>query len=144
MSLFKSVLGAVTGQGGGDSGQLMGALQGMLTNGGGLQGLGELFKKQGLGDVFAGWVSNGPNPPISGQQLQGVLGQDTVNQLASKLGMDGSQASNLLAQFLPDVVDKLTPGGKIDANQNVEQGLAGLMPGLLQSGLGKMLGGFMK
>lgn len=122
----------------------MGVLQGLLSDGGGLQGLGELFKKQGLGDVFAGWVSTGPNPPISGQQLQGVLGQDTVNQLAGKLGMDGGQASNLLAQFLPDVVDKLTPGGKIDANQNVEQGLAGLLPSLLQGGLGKMLGGFMK
>lgn len=144
MSLFKSVLGAVAGQQGADSGQLTGVLQGLLTKQGGLQGLGDLFQKQGLGDIFAGWVSNGPNPPVTGQQLQRVFGQDTVNQLASKLGVDGGQASNLLAQFLPDIIDKLTPGGKIDPNQNVEQGLAGLLPGLLQGGLGKVLGGLMK
>ena len=144
MSLFNSVLGAVTGKSGGENNPLIGVLQSLLTKQGGLEGLGKLFQKQGLGDIFAGWVGTGPNPPISGEQLQGVLGTETVNQLAAQLGTDGSQASNLLAQVLPDVIDKLTPGGKIDPKQDVDQGLASMLPSLLQGGMGKMLGGLLK
>ncbi len=141
MGLLDSVLGAVQGGGGQDSQALMGALQSVLSGKGGLAGLGELFKQKGLESMFASWVSTGPNPPITGDQLNGVLGADTLSQLAAKLGIDGKQASNLLAKFLPDVIDKLTPGGKIEPSANLEQGLAGLLPGLLEGGLGKLLSG---
>ncbi len=142
MGLMDSVLGAVTGGGKGpDHGALADVLQGLLKSNGGLSGLGDRFKQQGLEQIFSGWVSTGPNPPITGDQLQGVLGADTLSQLAGKLGMDGKQTSGLLAKFLPEIVDKLTPNGKIESGMNLEQGLSGLLPGLLRDGLGKLLGG---
>ncbi len=141
MGLLDSALGAVTGGGGANSNALAGALQSVLAGKGGLSGLGELFNQKGLASMFAGWVSTGPNPPITGDQLSGVLGPDTVSQLSSKLGVDGAQTSNILANFLPAVVDKLTPNGRIEPTANVEQSLASVLPGLLQGGLGSLLGG---
>lgn len=141
MGLLNSVLDAVSGGGGPDPSKLTGALQSVLSGSGGLGGLVDRFKQKGMENIISGWISTGPNPPITGEQLQGVLGADAIGKLAGSLGVDGSQASSLLAKFLPDVIDKLTPNGKIEPGVNVEQGLAGLLPGLLQGGLGKLLGG---
>jgi uncharacterized protein YidB (DUF937 family) len=55
----------------------------------------------------------GENQPISPDQIQKVLGSDQVNALAAKLGVDPVQASHFLAEYLPKVVDKLTPEGKV-------------------------------
>ena len=64
-------------------------------------------------------------------------GPSRSDALAAKLGIDPNQASHLLAEYLPKVVDKLTPAGKIDPNADHQQGLADLIPGLLQSFGGK-------
>jgi uncharacterized protein YidB (DUF937 family) len=61
------------------------------------------------------------------------LGSDQVKALAVKMGIDPTQASTLLAEFLPKVVDKLTPTGKVDPNADHQQGLAAMIPALLQS-----------
>ena len=55
------------------------------------------------------------------------------NTLAAKMGIDPAQASNFLAEYLPKIVDKLTPAGKIDPAADHQQGLAALLPSLLQS-----------
>jgi uncharacterized protein YidB (DUF937 family) len=65
--------------------------------------------------------------------IQNALGSDEVNALAAKIGIDPAQASNFLAEYLPKVVDKLTPAGKIDPAADHQQGLAALLPSLLQS-----------
>jgi uncharacterized protein YidB (DUF937 family) len=52
------------------------------------------------------------------------------------MGIDPAQASTLLAEYLPKVVDKLTPQGQIDPNANHQQDLANLVPSLLQSVFG--------
>ncbi len=133
MSLLSSVLGAVGGQSdeGGGSAALVGILGTVLAESGGLQGLMNKFSQAGLGDTFSKWVSTGPNPPISGDQLKQVLGSPAVQALAAKLGIDPNQASELLAQHLPTIVDKLTPQGQIDPNADTHQGLTSLLPSLL-------------
>jgi len=55
------------------------------------------------------------------------------NALAAKMVIDPAQASNFLAEYLPKIVDKLTPAGKIDPAADHQQGLAALLPSLLQS-----------
>jgi uncharacterized protein YidB (DUF937 family) len=79
----------------------------------------------------------GENQSISADQIQKVLGSEQVNALAAKIGVDPSQASHFLAEYLPKVVDKLTPEGKVDPTADHQQGLADLLPSLLQSLGGK-------
>lgn len=73
----------------------------------------DLVRQQGgLGDVLNSWVSNQQdNAPISGSDLQNALGSDTISQVAQKFGIDANQAGDLLAQVLPNLVDKATPNG---------------------------------
>jgi uncharacterized protein YidB (DUF937 family) len=135
MSLLDSVLGAVSGKTDGTqaaANPVLALLPVLLAQSGGLQGLMSKFSQAGLGNVFSQWVSTGPNPPVSGSQIEQVLGSEQVQALAAKLGIDTTQVSQLLAQHLPAVVDQLTPQGKIDPAVHNEQGLASMLPGLLQ------------
>jgi uncharacterized protein YidB (DUF937 family) len=83
----------------------------------------------------------GENQSISANQIQNVLGSEQVNALAAKMGVDPAQASQFLAQYLPNIVDKLTPTGKVDPNADHQEGLAALLPSLLQSLQGAAPGG---
>jgi uncharacterized protein YidB (DUF937 family) len=40
----------------------------------------------------------------------------------------------LLSQYLPKIIDKLTPSGQIDGNVDFQQEIASLLPSLLDSG----------
>ena len=132
VGLLDGLLGSVLGKvmGGGQQGNaLMDMAMGLLNNpqSGGLSGLLEKFKASGLGDQAASWVGTGENAPVSGDQIHNALGGDFINQIASKLGVDASQASGGLAQLLPTLIDKLTPNGAVPADgDQLAQGLAGL------------------
>ena len=132
MGLLDGLLGSVLGKvpvGGQQGNALMDMAMGLLNNpqSGGLSGLLEKFKASGLGDQAASWVGTGDNAPVSGDQIQNALGGDFITQIASKLGVDASQASGGLAQLLPTLIDKLTPNGAVPADgDQLAQGLAGL------------------
>ena len=143
MGLLDSILSAVSGKtetpGGGTA--LVGILSGLLAQSGGLQGLANKFSQSGEGNAFSSWVGTGENQPVSGDQIQKVLGSDQVSALAAKLGVDPAQASQFLAQYLPKIVDKLTPAGKVDPAADHQQGLANLLPMLLKGLGGQTSGG---
>ena len=143
MGLLDSILGAVSGKSdaSGEAAPLIGVLSGLLAQSGGLQGLANKFSQSGQGDTFSSWVGVGENQSISANQIQNVLGSEQVNALAAKMGVDPAQASNFLAEYLPNIVDKLTPTGKVDPNADHQQGLAALLPSLLQSLRGEATGG---
>lgn len=128
MSLLDQVVGAVTSklgaQGNAQNG-LMEAVLGLINNNaGGLSGLVQAFKDKGLADVAASWVSTGKNLPISPEQIQGVLGNSQVREIAQKLGLSSEAASSQLSQMLPMVVDKLTPDGQIPSSDLLAQGMS--------------------
>jgi uncharacterized protein YidB (DUF937 family) len=135
MGLLDSILGAVSGktEGSGGAAQLIGVLGGLLAQSGGLQGLASKFAQSGHGNAFQSWVGMGENEAVSSNQVQNALGSEQVNALAAKMGVDPAVASNFLAEYLPKIVDKLTPAGKIDPAADHQQGLAALLPSLLQS-----------
>ncbi|THJ22174.1 MAG: DUF937 domain-containing protein [Nitrospira sp. CG24D] len=119
MSLMDQLGQAVGGMLGGSSNQnpLMQALTGLLgqnSSVGGLAGLVQTFQKNGLGDIVNSWVSTGKNLPVTPQQIQQGLGGDLLKQLATKAGISTEAAGAQLAGLLPDLVDKLTPTGKIE------------------------------
>jgi uncharacterized protein YidB (DUF937 family) len=82
---------------------------------GGLQGLVNKFKTAGLGQIADGWVAKGPNPPVTPDQLQKVFSSDQVRAFAEKVRIDPDDATKHLADTLPQVVDNLTPDGKVPA-----------------------------
>jgi uncharacterized protein YidB (DUF937 family) len=135
MGLFDSILAAASGKTGasGEANPLMGILGGLLAQSGGLQGLASKFSQNGQGNVFQSWVGMGENEPVSSNQIQHVLGSEQVNAIATRMGVDPAVASTFLAEYLPKIVDKLTPAGKIDPAGDHQQGLAALLPSLLQS-----------
>lgn len=125
MGLMDQLGQAVGGMMGGQSGQnpLLQALTGLLgkdSSIGGLAGLVQAFQKNGLGEIVNSWVSTGQNLPVSPNQIEQGLGSDLLNQLAGKAGLSSGAVSGQLAGLLPDLVDKLTPNGKIEAG-GIEQ-----------------------
>jgi len=135
MGLFDSILGAASGktEGSGGAAQLIGVLGGLLAQSGGLQGLASKFSHTGQGNAFQSWVGMGENQPVSTGQVQNALGSEEINAIATRMGVDPAVASTFLAEYLPKIVDKLTPAGKIDPTADHQQGLAALLPSLLQS-----------
>lgn len=71
--------------------------------------LGQL-QQSGLDSIVQSWVGNGDNAQVGADQLQNALGGDLA-QVAANMGLDSSQASNLLAQYLPQIINGLTPNG---------------------------------
>ncbi len=101
---------------GGSSNPLATTLLTMIQNQpGGLQGLVQTFHDKGLGGLVSSWVSTGPNPPISSDQVH----QDQVKALAAKAGINPDIAGAAIAQLLPTLVDKLTPNGSVPDHSNV-------------------------
>lgn len=97
---------------------------------GGLGGLISKFDQAGMGDIIKGWISTGPNPGISGDQLSKVLGNEQVAAIAKQLGVDPSAAMGQLSAILPGLVDKMTPDGNVPQNLDIQGQLGGLLGGL--------------
>lgn len=120
MGLMDQLGQAVGGMMGNQGGQnpLLQAVAGLLGKDsgiGGLAGLVQAFQKNGLGELVNSWVNTGPNLPATPSQIEQGLGGDLLNQMAGKAGLPSGAASAQLAGLLPDLVDKLTPNGKIEA-----------------------------
>ena len=80
---------------------------------GGLNAIVAKLHQAGLGDEVSSWLGNGQNLPITAEQLQQVLGSDTVRQLAARYNIPVDQISQILAQQLPKAVDQASPDGKL-------------------------------
>jgi uncharacterized protein YidB (DUF937 family) len=93
-------------------GALAGAAAGTAVSGG-LGSLVNQFRNAGLGQQVESWVANGPNHSITADQINAVIGQGKIAEIAQQAGIDPAQMSQLLAQALPHLIDKLTPGGQI-------------------------------
>lgn len=79
----------------------------------GLIDLVDQFEKAGLEHLMKSWVGTGQNLPITPQQVTQVLGDDKLSAFAAGLGADPQKVKELLAQHLPQVVDQLTPDGRL-------------------------------
>ena len=80
---------------------------------GGLAGLISSFEQAGLGQIAQSWVGNGPNQPVSPQQLQSVFGEQQVQGMASQAGMQPQDFLSQLSQHLPNAVHGMTPDGRL-------------------------------
>ncbi len=119
--------------GGGGQNPLLDIALGLITNPqtGGLEGLVQNFKNKGFEDIISSWVSTGKNLPVSGDQIQNVMGKDQILQMAKQLGASKEEVSGGLASLLPEIIDKLTPKGTLPESDALLQGLSNLKKGLL-------------
>jgi uncharacterized protein YidB (DUF937 family) len=113
--LGRLVGGASGGAGGGLGGLIGGAAAGSLVS----NGLGNLLKEfqdGGFGQAAQSWVSHGPNEEIAPNDLAKALGGDTVDALTRQTGMSRADLLAGLSQHLPDLVDQLTPNGRVPSH----------------------------
>jgi len=117
MGLLDGLLSGVLGGGvqHGPSPLVAMALQ-VIQQNGGLPGIISKFQHGGLADQVGSWVGTGTNQPITGGQLQEVLGSGSIGQIAQQLGLSHADASSGLAQVLPKIIDHLTPNGQLPAD----------------------------
>ncbi len=123
MGLFEELKSMVFG--GGDKNKLFESIMGLINDPqtGGLSGLAQTFKDKGLGDVVSSWISTGENLPVSADQIKQVLGSDQIQQISEKAGVSKEEASKGLAGLLPEIIDKLTPDGKVPDSDMLAKGL---------------------
>lgn len=114
--------------GGGLSDLLKGGLGGLLAGGaagsvlsGGLGDLLNQFQQKGHGDTASSWVSNGPNKQIAPGDLASALGADQIESLSAQSGLSRDELLSGLSKYLPDVVNHLTPDGRVP-NENELKG----------------------
>jgi uncharacterized protein YidB (DUF937 family) len=131
MSFLDNVLGAVKDlEGDAHQGPLMGHVLELLSGGnpGGLTGLVQKFRDNGMDDLVSSWIATGANLSVAPEKIQQVLGAPLVQQLAAKSGIAPADVLTQLAQILPQVINHLTPNGSLPAAGMVEQGI-GLLKG---------------
>jgi uncharacterized protein YidB (DUF937 family) len=134
--------GLLSGAGGGAQGGLgnlaggLGGLGGLFggasagsTLSSGLSNLINDLQNAGHGQTAQSWVGTGANQPIAPNELGNALGDDTVQTLSNQTGMSPSDLLAALSRHLPEVVDQLTPDGRMptqtEAQQLAESGSAG-------------------
>jgi uncharacterized protein YidB (DUF937 family) len=107
---------------------LKGGLGGLLAGGaagsvlsGGLNDLLKQFQQTGQGDVAKSWVATGPNQAISPKDLASALGADQISTLMSTTGLSRDELLAALSQHLPEVVNELTPDGRVPTQQELSR-----------------------
>jgi uncharacterized protein YidB (DUF937 family) len=114
--------GAATG--GGLGGMLGGLLGGGAAGGilsGGIGDLLKQFEDNGQGDKTASWVSTGQNKPVAPSELEQALGSDRIQWLMNQTGMSKDELLAGLSKELPEVVDRLTPEGRLPTEHEASQ-----------------------
>jgi uncharacterized protein YidB (DUF937 family) len=138
MGLLDSILGGATGQSQGNQSTailIQLALQmlagGNARGGGGggggsaLDGLIRQFEQAGLGNQMNSWIGTGQNMPLSPDQLTNVLGPRRMEEMAASSGLDVDQVSNGLSDLLPQLIDRVTPQGRVP-DEGLDSALAEL------------------
>ena len=94
----------------------LGDILSQIFGGGGAQKLPDVvrqFEEKGMRDQVDSWVRTGPNKPVNRRQIEDVFGQRELDQLARNRGIDRDQLAEVLAKYIPRIIDELTPQGQL-------------------------------
>jgi uncharacterized protein YidB (DUF937 family) len=86
-------------------------------------GLSDLIGKLTAGGVpqVNSWVGPGVNESVPPGQLGSALGQSTLNELSQRTGMSQQELLNQLAVVLPQLINHLTPQGRMPTLADFEK-----------------------
>ncbi|MEK9282430.1 MULTISPECIES: YidB family protein [unclassified Bradyrhizobium] len=114
------------GAGGGLGDVLKGGLGGLLAGGaagtvlsGGLGDLLNQLQQGGHGETANSWVGKGQNKPIAPGDLANALGADQIESLSAQSGLSRDELLSGLSQYLPQVIDHLTPDGRLPTENEI-------------------------
>lgn len=107
MSWLKAIAGGVIGA------EALNLIKDYVEKQGGLDGVVKNFENSGLGKQIHSWIGLGPNEKISEMDISKVVNADKLMEIAKNAGVDVDKANALLAKYLPEVIDKATPEGKL-------------------------------
>lgn len=96
---------------------LMLALQ-MMQRNGGLENVLSRMQQQGHGREADSWVSTGENLPISPDVLSQIFGREEIGRAAEQMGVSPDEAAGGLASIFPQVINEMTPQGRVEAGSN--------------------------
>jgi uncharacterized protein YidB (DUF937 family) len=120
----QSMPGGASGAPGGSGGSLSSILGGLLGGAGagtvlngGLGQIIEDMQRAGHGRTAQSWVGRGENQPVAPDDLRNALGADTIDQLSRETGMPQNELLEGLSQNLPELVDQLTPDGRMPTEE---------------------------
>ncbi len=89
-----------------------------------LGGLTDLIGKLSAGGVAPqvnSWVGHGPNEPVPPGQLGSALGQNVLAELSQRTGMSQQELLNQLATVLPEIINHMTPNGRMPTLADLER-----------------------
>ena len=86
---------------------------------GGLGGLLKQFQQAGFGDTINSWINTGPNKAVAPAQVSHALGPEIIDMLSQRTGLPRDQVASILSQVLPQIVDQLTPDGRLPSQREV-------------------------
>lgn len=133
--MVEKILGLLLGRAGkGAQSNLLGALLPMLVDGGGGGlDLGSILGKLqggGMGTKVDSWMGSGGNEALSAREARRVIDQSDLEALARSAGVSKRQAADGLGRLLPDMVDKLSPDGKLLEGDELNKGVGDLKAAL--------------
>jgi uncharacterized protein YidB (DUF937 family) len=88
-----------------------------------LGGLTDLIGKLSAGGVAPqvnSWVGHGPNEPVPPGQLGSALGQNVLAELSQRTGMSQQELLSQLATVLPQIINHMTPNGRMPTLADLE------------------------
>ena len=91
-----------------------------IFGGGGAQKLPDVvrqFEEKGMRDQVDSWVRTGPNKPVDRKQIEDAFGQRELEGMARTRGIDRDQLAEVLARYIPKIIDELTPSGQLPARR---------------------------
>jgi uncharacterized protein YidB (DUF937 family) len=119
-ALLPVVLGMLANRQGSTGGSAFSALGGLGGGGaGGLGGLLEQLTRSGYGQQADSWVGTGRNEPLAPQAWSDVLGPGRLAEIAARAGLSDEQTRQGLSELMPEVVDRLTPEGRMPAQDRL-------------------------
>ncbi len=94
----------------------LGDILGQIFGGGGAQKLPDVvkqFEEKGMREQVESWIGTGSNKPVDRRQIEDVFGQRELDRMAQSKNIDRDRLAEVLAKYIPQIINELTPGGQM-------------------------------
>jgi uncharacterized protein YidB (DUF937 family) len=90
---------------------------------GGMMDLVRQFRGAGRADAVDSWVARGQNQEVTPDDLSEVLTEEQIAFLTKRTGMSRQELLKGLSDQLPQVVDRMTPDGRLPTAEEMQRRL---------------------